>query len=259
MYVKDYLRLAVDSEIAPLTLSNIGNDGGTNEEQRRNTDRLINFLNEANLEIHKRFQLLQYEHLLCNAQPNCVFDLPLDFLSPLHAMLYNGMEVSFNNDRRMARGFSSPVDPYRADSVVHTLPAHGYDANSDYWVSLLFFEPFKVMVKGNWPGRPPFNLRASREIKIEQIRKNAISLVYVAAPPRVCREEEFIDLPEQYTEAVINYMAYKANAALATSANSPDNSYYARFLSSVQTIKQEGLFPTDNLDTNIKLNCRGFV
>ena len=258
MFVRDYLRLAVHGEIAPLSLSNIGEDGGTDTEQKRNLDMLIDYLNQANLEIHKRFQLLQYEHLLCNVAPDCVFDLPVDFLYPLHAMLYNGMEVSFNNDRRMGSHFASGgKDPY--NQTIQTIYADGYRGERDYWVSLLFFEPFKVIVKGSWPDRPQINLRASREVKIEQIRKNAISMVYVAAPEKICQPEQFLDLPEQYTEAIINYMTYKAYAAMATSANSPDNSYYARFLASVQAINREGLFPTDNLDSNIKLNSRGFV
>lgn len=258
MFVNDYLRLAVHGEIAPLSLSNIGSDGGTDEEQKRNLDKLIDYLNQANLEIHKRFQLLQYEHLLCNVAPDCVFDLPVDFLYPLHAMLYNGLEVSFNNDRRMWHGHA-PYDPYRQDGTIRTVPYERYNGGRDYWVSLLFFEPFKVIVKGNWPNRPMVDIRAPREIKIEQIRQNAISMVYVAAPEKVCSPEQFIDLPEQYTEAIINYMTYKAYAAMASSANSSDNAYYGRFLASVQAIDREGLFPTDNLDTNIKLNCRGFV
>jgi len=198
---------------------------------------------------------------LCNATPDCVYDLPVDFLYPLHAMLYNGLEVSFNNDRRMNTGFGSAGrDPY--NQAVQTVYMDGYRGQRDHWVSLLFFEPFKVIVKGSWPNKPMVNLNASREIKAEQIRQNAISMVYVAAPKKVCSPDEFIDLPEQYNEAVLNYMAYKATAAMATSgspANSYENSYYARFLASVQAIDREGLFPTDNLDTNIKLNCRGFV
>jgi len=258
MFVKDYLRLATGSEIAPLSLSNIGDDGGTDAEQKKNLDTLIGYLNQANLELHKRFQLLQYEHLLCNAAPDCVFDLPVDFLYPLHAMLYNGLEVSFNNDRRMFEG-QAQNNPYYGSGIITTVPYDRYHPGLDCWVSLLFFEPFKVVVKGSWPGRTPVNVKASREIKIEQIRNNAISMIYVAAPDKVCDPEQFIDLPQQYNEAVLNYMAYKANAALATNAQSPDNSYYARFLASVQAIKQDGLFPTDNLDSSIKLNERGFV
>ena len=232
MYVSDYLQDACASDIGSISVGNIGGEA-PDAEQSQNRAQLIVYLNLAVREIHKRFALLQKEHVFCNVQPNCYYDIPLNFLYPISAFLNNGMEVGLNNERKL----SAPGDP-------------------DYWVSLLFPEPFKALVKGTWEGRQP--LTPGAPYTAEQLAANSISMIYVAGPPRVEKYTDFVDLTEVFSEAIVNYMAYKAFSKLETSQQSSDNVFYMRFLSNVKQVKLDGLVPSDNLDTNLKLYQRGY-
>ena len=226
MYVRDYLELACASDIGALSIANIGGEG-PDAEQNKNRGVLINYLNQANVEIHKRFALLQKEHVFCDMVPACYYDIPLDFIRPIAAYLSNGKEIGINNEK-----FSLQTD----------------DIDQRY--SLLFPEPFKALIKmDGLPPRP-----TQRDLTV-----GSVGMIYQAVPPKVCKMDDFLDLSEAFTDAVLNYMAYRAYSKLETSQQSTDNTFYIRFLSCVKSIKMDGLVPVDNLDSNMKLHDRGFV
>ncbi len=112
----------------------------------------------------------------------------------------------------------------------------------DYNVSIMFPAPFKILFKGTDPN--------------EQVD---ISLLYVATPCKVSLFTDYIDIPEIYTEALINFMAYKAYSSLQGDMQATNNTFYLRFIDSCKGIDAMGLKNSDNLDSNIKLNERGFV
>ena len=70
---------------------------------------------------------------------------------------------------------------------------------------------------------------------------------------------DFLDLPEIYTEALLDYVAYKAHASIKGDMKAENNTYYLRFIESCKNIKIAGLSNSDNLDSNTKLTDRGFV
>ena len=114
----------------------------------------------------------------------------------------------------------------------------------DYNVSILFPTPFEMLVKGTDNNTPP---------------RDDISLVYIAAPDKVTVTTDFIDLPETYTEALIDFVAYKAHAAVSGDLKAENNTYYLRYREAIKSIKLTGLANPDNLDSNTKLTDRGFV
>ena len=123
MYVSEYLSHITKGEVKQLYVSDIG--GTTpNTLQLANIAILISYLNEANLEVHKHFGLIQKELVLSNVTNNSIHSVPVDFLYAVSAEFNDGTEVAINNERT---NFTDKVD---------------------YNVSLLFPSPFKILVKG---------------------------------------------------------------------------------------------------------------
>ena len=123
MYVSEYLSHITKGEVKQLYVSDIG--GTTpNTLQLSNIAILISYLNEANLEVHKHFGLIQKELVLSDVTNNSIHSVPVDFLYAISAEFNDGTEVSINNERT---NFTDKVD---------------------YNVSLLFPSPFKILVKG---------------------------------------------------------------------------------------------------------------
>ena len=123
MYVSEYLSHITKGEVKQLYVSDIG--GTTpNTLQLANIAILISYLNEANLEVHKHFGLIQKELVLSDVTNNSIHSVPVDFLYAVSAEFNDGTEVAINNERT---NFTDKVD---------------------YNVSLLFPSPFKILVKG---------------------------------------------------------------------------------------------------------------
>jgi hypothetical protein len=123
MYVSDYLSHITKGEVKQLYLSDIGT-GAPNLVQQANINTLITYINEANLELHKHFGLIQKELVLTNVTNNSLHNVPVDFLYAISATFPDGTEIAINNERT---NFIDKVD---------------------YNVSLLFPAPFKILVKG---------------------------------------------------------------------------------------------------------------
>ena len=123
MYVSDYLSHITKGEVKQLYVSDIGTTS-PNTLQKANIAILISYLNEANLELHKHFGLIQKELILTDVTNNSLHSVPVDFLYAISAEFNDGTEVAINNERT---NFVDKVD---------------------YNVSLLFPAPFKILVKG---------------------------------------------------------------------------------------------------------------
>jgi hypothetical protein len=220
MYVHEYLEMAASSELAPLNVGDISfpKGVGADNAQYRNQQRLINYLNAANLEVHKVFQLIQRRLSLCNKPPGCIYKLPLDFMHCIYASFVDGQEIPLNNDRVLV-----------IDGI-------------ERCVSIMFPAPYIMEIKG-----------------LDIMERYEMGIVYVAAPPKVCEMDSFIDLNPQYTEPILNYMAYKGHASQNGSIDKTNNVYWKRFRDSCNNVKTIGLGNVDNLDDNCKLIRAGFV
>jgi len=218
MYVSDYLSHIVKGEVKQLYVSDIGTTSPTTVQQA-NIATLISYLNEANLELHKHFGLLQKELVLSDVTNNSLHNVPLDFLYAISAQYNDGTEVSINNERA------------------------NYVDKVDENVSILFPAPFKILIKGT----------------DVSLKRDDISVVYVAVPITVTKTTDFIDLPQVYNEAIYNYMAYKAHVSVKGDIKEENNTYYLRYQESLRNIRLLGMVNSDNLDSNVKLTDRGFV
>ena len=217
MYVSDYLSYITSGEIKQLAVSDIGTTAPT-AAQIANKTALINFINLANLELHKKFALIAKELVFTDVTPNSLHAIPVDFLFAVSASYKDGTEIAINNEK------TDIVD------------------NVDYNVSVLFPTPFQMLIKGT-----------------DIDARDDISLVYIAAPSKATLTTDFLDLPEIYTEALLDYVAYKAHASVSGDMKAENNTYYLRFIESVKNIRITGLSNSDNLDSNTKLTDRGFV
>ncbi len=226
MLVSEYIDYAVKGELKPLSVSDIGGES-PNATQKNNRETIVSYLNLANSEIHKKFALLQREFLLESVEDGKYFDLPTDFIYAVSASYPEGVEISVNNERIL-------VDP---------------QTGLNYCVSVMFPAPFKAIVKGEWPSR----------LIGRTFDTGTISLVYVAKPPLVLGESEFLDVSDAFTEAILYYVAYKAYASVQGDIQATNNTYYLRFIESCKNIRIEGLVNSDNLNSNMKLVQNGFV
>jgi hypothetical protein len=219
MLVSDYLSHITKGEVKQLYLSDIGTTSPT-VTQQANIDTLIVYINEANLELHKHFGLLQKEYVLTDVTNNTLHSIPTDFLYAISATFDDGTEVAINDERQ------------------------NFIDDIDYNVSILFPAPFKVLVKGtDW-------LTPARD---------DISIIYVSIPPVLTLTTDFADLPQVYNEALYNYVAYKAHASVKGDMKAENNTYYLRYNESIKNIRLLGMRNSDNLDSNVKLTDRGFV
>ena len=224
MKASEYINYLVNGETYKLDIQDVGDlavNGATPSAlQETNRKKFINYLNLANLAIHKRFHLLQKQFEIDNPTNDEEYALPSDFLAPIYAY-YNDTEAE-----------EIPIkDTYR--KIVD---------NVDTAVSLLIPEPFKITVKGTDTSKRP-----------------QIILIYAASPPVISQVNHSLNVNNVYTEAMLNYAAYKAYSAISGDIKAENNSYYLRYESNCRQIIASGLGGDNETETNTKLEDNGFV
>ena len=219
MKASEYINYLVNGETYKLAIQDVGDlavNPATPPSDLQNTNRnkFINYLNLANLAVHKRFHLLQKQYEIDNPANDEEYVLPDDFLAPVYAY-YNDNEKE-----------EVPIkDTYRKI------------------VSLLIPEPFKVAVKGTDTTKP--NIQ--------------IILVYAASPTVITQVNHSLNISNVYTEAVLNYAAYKAYSAISGDIKAENNSYYLRYESNCRQVIASGLGGDNETETNTKLVDNGFI
>ena len=224
MKASEYINYLVNGETYKLAIQDVGDlavNGATPSAlQETNRKKFINYLNLANLAIHKRFHLLQKQYEIDNPTNDEEYILPDDFLAPVYAY-YNDTEAE-----------EIPIkDTYR--KIVD---------NVDTAVSLLIPEPFKITVKGTDTSKRP-----------------QIILIYAASPTVITQVNHSLNVNNVYTEAVLNYAAYKAYSAISGDIKAENNSYYLRYESNCRQIIASGLGGDNETETNTKLEDNGFI
>ncbi len=225
MKASEYINYLVNGETYKLAIQDVGDlavnpSSSPTALQETNRKKFINYLNLANLAIHKRFHLLQKQYEIDNPANNEEYALPSDFLAPVYAY-YNDTEAE-----------EIPIkDTYR--KIVD---------NVDTAVSLLIPEPFKITVKGTDTSKRP-----------------QIILIYAASPTVITQVNHSLNINNVYTEAMLNYAAYKAYSAISGDIKAENNSYYLRYESNCRQIIASGLGGDNETETNTKLEDNGFV
>ena len=149
MKVSEYIDYLTTGECGKLAISDVG-DMSANPSpapsalQVINQGKFLNYINLANLALHKRFHLVQKTYEMDNPVDGEEFNLPTDFLVPIHAYYAADFE---------------PV-AIRDDSVklVQDIDQH---------VAILINEPFKAIIKGTdskTPKRMQILLKYAAEI-----------------------------------------------------------------------------------------------
>jgi len=226
MKASDYINYLVNGETYKLAIQDVG-DMAVNPSstptalQETNRTKYINYLNLANLAIHKRFHLLQKQYEIDHPINDEDYVLPDDFLAPVYAYYNDSEKVEI------------PIkDTYR--KIVD---------NVDTAVSLLIPEPFKVTVKGTDTAKGT----------------TQIILVYAASPTVITKVTQSLNVSNVYTEAVLNYAAYKAYSAISGDIKAENNSYYLRYESNCRQVIASGLGGDNETETNSKLEDNGFI
>ena len=225
MKASEYINYLVNGETYKLAIQDVGDlavnpSSSPSALQETNRKKFINYLNLANLAIHKRFHLLQKQFEIDNPANDEEYILPDNFLAPIYAY-YNDTEAE-----------EIPIkDTYR--KIVD---------NVDTAVSLLIPEPFKITVKGTDTSKRP-----------------QIILIYAASPTVITQVNHSLNISNVYTEAVLNYAAYKAYSAISGDIKAENNSYYLRYESNCRQIIASGLGGDNETETNTKLEDNGFI
>ena len=202
MYVSDYLSHITKGEVKQLYVSDIGTTS-PNTLQQANIAILISYLNEANLELHKHFGLIQKELVLTDVTNNSLHSVPVDFLYAISAEFNDGTEVAINNERT---NFIDKVD---------------------YNVSLLFPAPFKILVKGTdnlkrddisvvYVSTPPVLTLTTQFVDLPQVYNEAL-YNYVAYKAHASIKG---DMKEENNTYYLRYQASLKNIRLLGMTNS---------------------------------------
>ncbi len=226
MKVSEYIDYLVTGECSKLAISDVGDTSANpsptpTAAQTTNQNKLINYINLANLALHKRFNLLKKSLELDNPLDGEEYSLAADFLAPIHAY------------------YSSDFEPVtiKDDSVKIVNKV-------DTAVSILINEPFKAVIKGNDSETP---------------RRSQIILKYAAAPKKAKSTITDLKISEVYTEALLNYAAYKAHSAVSGNMQDENNTYYQRYEASCKQLINSGMWGNNEIETNTKLVDNGFV
>lgn len=224
MRVSEYIEQLVAGDTNRLSFSDVG-DMRINPDTPPTTAQIVNqnkhlvFINQANLALHKRFHLVK---------KTFEFDIPLD-----------GEEYTLPDD------FLIPINAYyeEDDEPVTVRDTHVRRVDGvDVAVSILLPEPFKAVIKGN-----------------DSKNRKKIIMRYAAAPRKATQVSNDLGLSEVYTEALLNYAAYKAHSTLGAKLDGDNNTYYLRYEASCRQITQSGMWGNNEIETNTKLEDNGFV
>tara|TARA_Y100001949_G_scaffold118554_1_gene100719 strand:+ start:878 stop:1558 length:681 start_codon:yes stop_codon:yes gene_type:complete len=226
MKVSEYIDYLTTGECSKLAIASVG-DMSANPSpaptavQTVNQNKFINYVNLANLALHKRFHLLMKTLEMDNPLDGEEFTLPSDFLVPIHAYYTSDFEeVAIKDD---------------SVKLVQDVDQH---------VAILINEPFKAVIKGT-DGETP--------------QRAQILLKYAAAPKKAKNTYTDLKISEVYTEAVLNYSAYKAHGAISGDMKDENNTYYMRYDASCKQLINSGMWGNNEIEVNTKLTDNGFV
>lgn len=224
MKVSEYIDYLISGECSKLAVNDVGDmslnpTAAPSTAQLANQAKFVNYINLANLALHKRFHLRQKTMELDNPLDGEEFNLNSDFLVAIHAY------------------YTADFDPVTIqDSHVRVI------SDVDTAVSILIPEPFKAVIKGT-----------------DSEGRSQIILKYAAAPSKATKAATNLGISEVYTEALLNYAAYKAHSAISGDIKDENNTYYLRYEASCKQLVTSGMSGSNEIETNTKLEDNGFV
>lgn len=87
-----------------------------------------------------------------------------------------------------------------------------------------------------------------------------VSIIYVANPPYVTETNlaDNVDFPIQLLEALVHYIGFCGHVSQNGSADKENNVHYQRFVASCELVRTMGMFNTDDVSMNKRIETRGF-
>lgn len=220
MKVSEYIEFLINGDIQQLAIANVGDltVTATDSTEINNRDKLRNFINLANIELHKRFGISKKIMELDFALSGEEFKLPDDFMHVVSCTFKDGEDVAINNEQIKL--------------------VNGIDEN----VSVMFTDPKFVTIKGT-----------------DKNGRKDMVLTYAAAPALAKSINVRLNLPHLYTEALLNYAAYKAHSTISGDMKAENNTFYLRYVESCKQVKLLGLTNTIDILENTRLEDNGFI
>ena len=88
-----------------------------------------------------------------------------------------------------------------------------------------------------------------------------VSLIYVVSPVKVTTLtlNDPLPIPEQFIEALLNYIGYRGHGSVDGKINTESNTHYQRFEMSVARIIKNGMFTAESLSMVNRITDKGFV
>jgi len=201
--------------------------------------RIIANVNLGMIELHKRFNLKVREVPLQLYDQITMYNLHTDYAESNTESL---QPIKYITDGALVHPFSDDIllITHVYNEIGEELPLN--DLDEDYSV----FTP------------TPITLQVP-----DSSNENALAIVYRAQPVKIPMDTADatsveIELPDQFTEALLAYVAWRIFAPLNVGERAEANSYYAKFESAVALIKDLGMLNIDN-NANQKFGDNGWL
>lgn len=191
---------------------------------------LVGFINLGLIELYKRFQLRTEEALITLAAGKTIYSL--DGTDP-------DVELSGGKVMYVIAAYGDDGLPDDTTTTDPILPLNVED------------DPFSI------------NMVGYDQVQIPLVTASAmVSLIYQAFPSKALATalDAEVDVPDQFVEALLNYIGYRGHGAMDGSIQTESNTHYMRFEASCDKIRQLGVGITaDDLNMDNRVKDRGFV
>jgi hypothetical protein len=218
MKVADIIDYAITGELRQVSLSDIGDVSARTPEQQKNLDTLVSYVNQAMIELSTRFPLFI-----------SVEELDAD------------------------SGDTDPIPfPNNATTLlkVESLLGEVIPINEPKWTDPIYKDTDQWFVK-----TPSVNTLVINNNK--PIESTELLATFVLSAPKYVYTSD-IAIPNNYLEAVLDYIAYKANTAMKPLPNQEGNVYYMKFEADCTRLKATFDNNYDSVEGS-KFFTRGFI
>jgi hypothetical protein len=181
---------------------------------------LLRFINLAVIELHTRFRLLAKEVLIETNTLTSIYTVPASDLSQI-------IGVTDSN------GMSCVMNDY---AYVNAMNDGGNTSISAYSIIT-----------------PSYN-----QIQVVPKVVGLFSVSYSATPPQIQAVTDIINLPSTMTEALLNYIGYRAHGSYNADIKTENNTHYMRFEASCKKLIDLGYAPATAID-QIDIRNKGYI
>lgn len=189
---------------------------------------IIGFINLGLIELYKRFPLRTSEALITLQTAKTIYKLD-----------------------------GTDVDVDLQDAYLYLIAAYGSKSDDGYSL-----EDF-VLPMNEEDNAYSINTVSYNEVQVPLITQGSmISLIYVPKPTKVTLNTiaNEVDLPEQFIEALLHYIGYRAHGSMDGNIQTESNTHYMRFEAACNKLRELGVgIAADDVAMNDRLSMRGFV